>query len=59
MIKWRTQAGNLTINMKVKLYFTLPEFSANKFVMWEFRLYPSTKIRYTMILDRDVNLLVY
>ena len=30
LIKWNTQAGKITTNLKVKIYFTLPELSVEK-----------------------------
>ena len=32
--QWHTQAGNITTNLKVKLYFTLPALSKANAVMW-------------------------
>ena len=34
VIKWHTQAGNIATNIKVEIYFTLPEFSATKIMTW-------------------------
>ena len=34
VVQWHTQAGNITTNMKVKIYFNLYEFSATKIVTW-------------------------
>ena len=49
-MKWHTQTGNITTNMKVKIYLTLLEFSTTKIVTWECHMYESTKVRYNMIL---------
>ena len=40
----QTQAGNLTTNKKVKIDFTLPEFSAEKKLMWNFHVEDSAKV---------------
>ena len=53
-MKWYTQAGNINTNLKVKIYFTLPELSATKIVTWNCQVYDSTKRRYYMILCRDI-----
>ena len=45
---------NLTINMKAKMYSTLPELIAKKIVMWDFHVDDSAKGRYAMILGRDL-----
>ena len=50
VIQWYTQAGNLTIGLKVNLYLTFPEFRAMKIVTWEFHVDESSKGRYHMIL---------
>ena len=34
MTQWHTQSGNVTTSLKVKIFFTLPEFSATKIVIW-------------------------
>ena len=48
------QAGNITTNLKVKIYFNLPENSAPKIVMWDCHVDDSAKGRYDMILGRDI-----
>ena len=53
-MQWHTQAGNITTNLKFKIDFTLPEFSATKIVTGECYMYDSTNSRYNMILDRDL-----
>ena len=53
-MKWHKQLGNLTINLKVKIDFTLPGFSATKTVTWECHGDESAKVRYDMILCRDL-----
>ena len=47
-----TQAGKITNNSKVKIGFTLPEFSATEIVTWIYHVDDSTKIRYDTILGR-------
>ena len=34
LIQWHTYAGNINTNLKVKIDFTLPEFSTSKIVTW-------------------------
>ena len=48
------QAGNITTNLKVKIDFTLPGFSATKTVTWECHVDDSTKSRCNMILGIDL-----
>ena len=50
----KTQAFNLATNLKVKIYFILPEFSAKKIVTWECRVNDSTKGINNMILGRYI-----
>ena len=33
-----TQAGNITTNLKVKVYFASPETSATKIMTWNFHV---------------------
>ena len=54
VIKLHTQTGNLTTNLKAKIYLTLSEFSATNIDMWECHLYDFTKGRYDMIFGRDI-----
>ena len=54
MMQWHAQAGSITTNLKVKIYFTLPELSATKIMMWNFHVYDSSKSIYDMILGRDM-----
>ena len=51
---WETQAWKLTTSKKVNLYFHLPEFHANKIVMWKCHIDASTKGRHDIILGRDL-----
>ena len=54
VIQFHTQAGNITTNIKVEIYFTLPDLSMTKIMMWNFHVYDSTKVRYNMILGRNI-----
>ena len=38
VMQWHTQAGNITTNIKVKIYLTLPELSAKYFLTWKFHV---------------------
>ena len=49
-----TEAGNITNNMKVKIYFTLTEFSTTKIVTWGFHMNDSDKVGYNKVLGRDI-----
>ena len=51
-IQWQTQAGNITTNLKVKFYFTLPALSATNVVMWKCHVDDPAKGRYNMILGQ-------
>ena len=49
-IKWNTQAGKITTNLKVRIYFTLPELNA---MTGKCYMDDLTKGRHDMILERD------
>ena len=53
-MQWNTQAGNITTNLKVNIYFTLPALSVKNVVTWDCRLDDSAKGRYYMILGTDL-----
>ena len=53
-VQWKIQAVDPITNLKVKIYFTLPEFSLTKVVTWEFHVYNSYKIRYYVIFARYI-----
>ena len=53
-MKWHTQEGNITTNIKVKIYFTLPELNATKIMTWNCHVYESAKGRYDMILGINI-----
>ena len=52
-MKCHTQAGSITTNLKVKIYFALLKLSATKIVTWYFHVYDSAKGINDMILGRD------
>ena len=54
LVKWNTQAGNITTNIKVKVDFTLPALNATNFMTWNCHVDKSTKGRHNMILGRDI-----
>ena len=54
VMQLHTQAGNITTNIKVKVDFPLPAFSARNAVMWNCHVDYSTKDRYNMILGRSL-----
>ena len=54
LMQWQTQAGNLSTNIKVKIYCTLPNFSVANIVMWYFQVFESAKGRYDVVLGRDL-----
>ena len=43
---------NITTNLRVEVYFTLPEISVTKIVTWEYNVDDSTRCRYDIILGR-------
>ena len=45
VIKFHTQVVNINTNLKVKIYFTLPELSATNILMWNCHLDDSAKVR--------------
>ena len=53
-MQWHIQAGKTTTNLKVEIDFTLPELRATKIVTWNWHVDDSAKIRYDMILGRDL-----
>ena len=53
-MQWPTQAKNITTNLKVKVYFTLPELSAKNVMTWICHVDDSAKGRHYMILGRDL-----
>ena len=53
-MQWHTQAGNITTNIKVEMDFNLTELSATNIVPWKFHKDDSGKVRYYIILGRDL-----
>ena len=53
-MQWHTQGGNLTNNLKVKVYFTLPVLSTTNDMTWKFHVDDSYKDRYNMTLGQDL-----
>ena len=49
-----TQAGNITTNIKVQVYSTLPKLSATNVVTCKYHIDESTKGRYNMSWRRDL-----
>ena len=52
VMEWHNQAGDITTNLKVKIDFTWPEFSATNILMWECHVDDFNKVRYDIILGR-------
>ena len=52
MMQCHKKAINVTTNINIKIYLTLPRFSATKHVTWNCYMYDYTKGRYDMILDK-------
>ena len=53
-MQWHMQAGNINTYLKVKTDFTLPKLSAMEIVMRNCHVDDSDKVRYDMILGRDL-----
>ena len=54
VMQCHTQVGKINTNLKVKIDFTLPEFSTKKIVTWNCHVDDYAKGRYDMILGRDI-----
>ena len=54
MIQYLTQEGSITTNLKLEIYFTLPELNATKIVTWNYHVDESAKGRYDIILGIDL-----
>ena len=52
VMQWHTQAGNVTTNLKGKIYLNLPALSATNVVTWKFYVDESSKGRYNIILGQ-------
>ena len=53
-MQWHTQAVNITTNLKVKVYFTLPTLIATNEETWKCHVDDSVRGRYDMIIWRDI-----
>ena len=53
-MQWNPQAGNITTNIMVKVYFTLTALNAKNVMTWNCHVDESAKGRYNMILGRDL-----
>ena len=53
-MKFHTQEVKITINLKVKIEFTLSELSTTNIVTWYCHFYESAMVRYTMFLGRHI-----
>ena len=51
-MQWNTQAGNITTNLKVKVYFTFTALRVKNIVTWKCHVDDSAKGIYDMILCR-------
>ena len=51
-MQWNTQAGNITTNLKVKIYFTLPALCATNVVMWNCHVNDYAEVRWDIILGQ-------
>ena len=51
-MKWHTQVGNITTNMRVKIDFTLPGFIVTKIVTCYCHVDEFSKVRYNINLGR-------
>ena len=54
VMKWQTQAINITTNFEVKVDFTLPTLITMNVVTWKFHVYESARGRYDILLGRDI-----
>ena len=48
------QSGNITTNLKFKIEFSLPDLSATRILTWNFHVDDSAKVRYYVVLGRDI-----
>ena len=54
MLKWQTQTGSITTNLKVKVDFTLLALSTTNIVTWKCHVDDSDRGRYEIILGRSL-----
>ena len=53
-MKWHTQAGNITTNLKFEVEFTLPELRVTNVETWKCYVYDYANGRYCMSLGIDL-----
>ena len=53
-MQWQTKYGNISTNIKVKVDFILPAFSATNIVTWKCQVDESAKGKYDITLGRDL-----
>ena len=49
VMQWHTNSKNITPNLKVKIYLTLPKRSMTDVVTWKCHVDDSSKVMYDMI----------
>ena len=54
VMQWYAHTGNITTNLRVKIYFTLTTLSAKTVVTWKCHMYDSANGGYDMILAQDL-----
>ena len=54
VMQWYIQAGNITPNLKVKVYLTLLTLSATNAMTWKYHVDHSPKGRYDMLFGRGI-----
>ena len=61
VMQWKTQAGNINTNIKVKVYSTLHPLSATNIMTWKCHMDDSANGRYDMILGQHklIELVLY
>ena len=53
-MQWKTKAGNITTNLKVKVDFTFSALIAKNVVTWKCHVDNCTKGRYDIVLGRYI-----
>ena len=54
VMQWQTEAGSITTNYNIDVYFTLPALSVTNLVTWKCHVDDSSMGKYGMILGRDI-----
>ena len=54
VMQWQTQSEIITTNFKVKIDFTLSSLIATNAVTWKCHVDDSARVRYNMILGKDI-----